>query len=158
MNARDGGCRKVFAARLTAGLNSVIVYGLLGVLLAWIMTTALPVDQYLLRGGLSTGVADVFAGVLPWVLAFSVYLGDAAIHLASYGMRRTGLLFFTSASRLPTRLRVVTRCAAGVLLLPLVPVSAGMLLLGSGGRTLADRLCGIEVVDSKRVDEKELVS
>lgn len=141
----DGALSPGLALRLEASLNTVVAFSSIGVVLAWVSNTVVPLDAYLMRSGIDAHTADVLTGIGPWIAALGVYVCDAATHRATYGMRRRGLRFSSSHGGLPPRIRVVLRCVVGFVMLPLIPVSVWMLARDPNRESIADSLCGMRI-------------
>ena len=128
--------------RIEAACTTFLPVFLAIVALVYLVGVVVPIDDLVRKSSLDPKVADrwvIFACIgIP--IAFLIL--DGAEKRATYGMRVRNLRYGDPSGSEITYFRGALRVAAGVLLLPLVPLSFVICCIDQQGRTLADLICG----------------
>jgi hypothetical protein len=131
--------------RAEAAFTTALIVVVMGAIVAWLVGTALPVDQFMRAAGVNAGVADACAGFFVFGIPVAWMLFDGALRRATYGMRKRNLIFRKGEGQDITFWPCCARILVGILLLPVIPVSAVLAVFDARHRTAADLLCGTGV-------------
>jgi uncharacterized RDD family membrane protein YckC len=131
------------ALRVLAGARTIVVAFAMGLGASILFFTCVPVEAYLVKVYQVTQArADIAAGILVWCPAMLWHTWNGTVYRASYGMKRTGLRWYTKRHEEGSHLRTGMRACTGIICVPLAPVSWITCLSNKDRRSLADLICG----------------
>lgn len=127
--------------RAEAGITTAVPVIVFSAVALWAINTVFPLDMYLRHYGFSAGQSEALAMTAVLSLPFLWMIVDGGIAKATYGMRKCNVRFGHADGTQIGLARCLVRLAAGIILLPLFPVSWIIALIDGQHRTLADHIC-----------------